>query len=193
VELAPLFARTLGIEYESEALRHAQRTAGTPLLFVRGDAMQLPVGDELIDVVICTQVYEHVPDDVRLAAEIYRILKPGGMAFFSGPNWLFPIEPHYFLPFLHWLPSRWANAYLRLFRRGDQYYERSRSLWGLRRLFARFHIHDVTVELLRSNTDLALSPRWARLIQQIPRWAWQAALPLLPNFNWILWKPDDTE
>ncbi len=63
-----------------------------------------PLEDESCDLVICAQVYEHVPDDRRLAEEVYRVLKPGGVVFFSGPNWLFPIEGHYHLPFLHWLP-----------------------------------------------------------------------------------------
>ena len=186
--LAPLFARIIGVEYDEGALRDVPRPVPVSAQFVRGDAMRLPVADDAVDAVICAQVYEHVPDDEQLAAEIYRVLKPGGVVFFSGPNKLFPIEPHYFLPFLHWLPSRWADACLRLLGQGNQYYERSRTLWGLRRLFARFVIRDVTLELLRTHAEWVMPRWWARGSGGIPLWAWKILLPVLPNFNWILYK-----
>ena len=186
--LAPLFVRIIGVEYDEGALRDVPRPIPASTLFVRGDAMRLPVADDAVDAVICAQVYEHVPDDEQLAAEIYRVLKPGGVVFFSGPNKLFPIEPHYFLPFLHWLPSRWADACLRLLGQGNQYYERSRTLWGLRRLFARFVIRDVTLELLRTHAEWVMPRWWARGSGSIPLWAWKILLPVLPNFNWILYK-----
>lgn len=189
--LAPVFARTLGVEYDAQALRHAPRTADTDsgrLTFVQGDAMRLPAADASVDVVICAQVYEHVPDDVRLAAEVHRVLRPGGIVFFSGPNKLFPIEPHYFLPFLHWLPPRWADRCLRWLRRGERYYERSRTWWGLRRLWSRFTVRDVTVDLLQSNPEWVVPPRWAAVAQHVPRWLWNLALVALPNFNWLLIK-----
>jgi SAM-dependent methyltransferase len=187
--LAPLFGRLIGAEYDPEAL--AAATPGDPasLAFVRADAMRLPFADNALEVVICAQVYEHVPDDRLLASEVFRVLKPGGVVFFSGPNKLFPIEPHYFLPFLHWLPERWADAYLRLTGRGAHYYERSRTMWGLRRLWAQFNIHDIGAVLLSSAPDSMMSPRWARLASRLPLAAWRMCLPFLPNFNWLLTKP----
>ena len=150
--------------------------------------MALPLADASVEVVLCAQVYEHVPDDERLAEEIYRVLAPGGVVFFSGPNWLFPVELHYNLPFVHWLPSRLADAVLRILRHREHYYERSRSMWGLRRLWQRFDIQDVTLEVLDS--QLAANTRSAvRLGRRLPRWAWRWILPLFPNFNWLLWKP----
>lgn len=190
-ELAPLFKCLLGGDYDGPALRHAPRSQGGPLTFAQIDAMRLPVADSVIDVVICAQVYEHVPDDRRLAAEIFRVLRPGGVVFFSGPNWLYPIEPHYFLPFLHWLPDRWAGAYLRLFRMGNAYYERSRTWWGLHRLWHQFDIRDVTVDLIKQRPgDLTLDRRlgWA---QSVPAGLLRGLVPLMPNFNWVLRKIRD--
>lgn len=189
--LAPLFKRTVGIEYDGAALQSAPRDA--PVQFLRGDAMRLPLANHAVDVVICAQVYEHMPDDEQLAAEIYRVLKPGGVVFFSGPNKLFPIEPHYFLPFLHWLPSGLANAYLRLFGHGGHYYERSRTFWGLQRLWARFAIQDVTLDLLRTNPAWLMPKGTARGLARIPTPLWEALLPLLPNFNWMLFKSGKPE
>ncbi len=194
--LAELFDLTIGLDYDAAALAAIAPADRAAVAFVRGDAMRLPLpdagpgagADTGIDVALCAQVYEHVPDADRLMAELYRVLKPGGLMFFSGPNWLFPVEPHYFLPFLHWLPERSADTYLRLMGMGERYYERSRSLWGLRRMLRRFQILDITPALLNQGALLD-SPAASRLAGSLPPAFWRASLPLLPNFNWIVRKP----
>ncbi len=183
--LAPLFLRTAGLEYDDVALRAADVAARARVQFLRGDAMCLPFGDSAVDVIICAQVYEHVPDAKRLFAEMYRVLRPGGLAFFSGPNWLFPIEPHYSLPLLHWLPGPLADRYLRLAGRGEHYYERLHHLWALRKLVQPFAVHDVTIAQLQR---FYLSRGWLRLFRSVPTTLWRALLPLLPTYNWILLK-----
>jgi SAM-dependent methyltransferase len=190
VVIASLFGRTLGLEYDEAALMAVEPEYRQEIDFLRGDAMRLPLPDNSMDAAICAQVYEHVPDDVRLFQEIYRVLKPGGMLFFSGPNWLFPIEPHYFLPFLHWLPPKWAGRYLRLTGLGSDYYERSRSLWGLRRVTAAFELDDLSRIVLEKHV-LAERPRLARLVARLPNPVWNLLLPWLPNYNWLLYKPAD--
>jgi len=186
--LSPLFRTTVGLDYDEFALRAADHIARQRVRFVRGDAMHLPFPEGAIDVVICAQVYEHVPDAQQLFNEIYRVLKPGGIVFFSGPNRLFPIEPHYFLPFLHWLPRPLANFYLQISGRGKQYYERSRDLWGLKKLMTRFSILDISIEVLQY-IYLSKSRRWGKLLRCLPKVVWKFFLPFFPNFNWILYKP----
>ena len=167
VALAPLFAQTLGLDYDTVALATIDDADRQPVAYMRGDAMGLPFGDHSVDVVICAQVYEHVPDAERLFAEIERVLRPGGFVFFSGPNWLFPLEPHYFLPFLHWLPEVWADRYLQVTGLGDHYYERLRHLWDLRRLLNKFVIEDISLDLLQTHYFANIPPlRW--LCQKMP-------------------------
>ena len=189
---ASSFDKVLGLDYDEVALRAIDPAARTRVQFIRADAMCLPFGDNTMEVMICAQVYEHVPNDELLFEEIYRVLAPGGIVFFSGPNWLFPIEPHYFLPLLHWLPWWLADVYLRLARKGDHYYERLRHLWGLRRLMHRFVIRDITLEVLQ---DFYLPEirgmRW--VIRNTPTEVWKFLLPLFPNFDWILYKPREKE
>ena len=187
--LAPLFATTVGLDYDESALQYVERSNPAAPCFLRGDAMRLPLADSSVEVIICAQVYEHVPDDTWLVAEIHRALKPGGMVFFSGPNKLFPIELHYSLPFVHWLPSRLAGKYMRIFGRGNHYYERSRTLWGLRRLLAQFTVHDVTVDVLVRKARLAAPSIQATVLNSVPVCVWKLLLPIFPNYNWILYKP----
>ncbi len=187
--IAPLFRYTLGMDYDAIALSEIAPSDQAKADFARSDAMQLPIADASIDVVICAQVYEHVPSDKALFDEIYRVLKPGGMVFFSGPNWLFPIEPHYFLPFLHWLPASLADRYLQLSGMGEHYYERLRHIWGLRTLLRRFVIQDIAKELL-SQYYFRRIPFLYPLLAAMPTFFWHLIDCCLPNFNWILRKPN---
>jgi len=56
---------------------------------VVGDARDMPFSDVSMDVVLITQVLEHVPDPVAVIGEIRRVLKPGGTLLLSVPS-IFP-------------------------------------------------------------------------------------------------------
>ena len=43
-----------------------------------GEADAVPVGDAAFDVVVCTQVLEHLPDPAATSRELRRIVRPGG-------------------------------------------------------------------------------------------------------------------
>ena len=55
---------------------------------VRGDALDLPYGNEEFDVVIASEILEHVPQDTRAIAELARVVKPGGTLAVTVPRWL---------------------------------------------------------------------------------------------------------
>ena len=46
--------------------------------FVQADLTNLPFQDCFFDIVICSHVLEHVPDDTAAMAELHRVTKPGG-------------------------------------------------------------------------------------------------------------------
>ncbi|POR47347.1 FkbM family methyltransferase [Bosea psychrotolerans] len=49
------------------------------------DITAIPVPDNSYDVILCTEVLEHVPRPVEALAEMARIVKPGGRLFLSAP------------------------------------------------------------------------------------------------------------
>src|SRR5687767_15064349 len=62
---------------------------------LRADAHMLPFLDGSFDVVLCTEVLEHLPEPQRAIDEMYRVLQPGGQLLLT-TRFLFPIHdaPH---------------------------------------------------------------------------------------------------
>ena len=54
----------------------------------------IPFRNESFDVVLSHEVIEHVKDDRRSAAEMVRVLKPGGRLLLFCPNRWYPFETH---------------------------------------------------------------------------------------------------
>ncbi|MBR51288.1 MAG: type 11 methyltransferase [Gammaproteobacteria bacterium] len=54
--------------------------------FLKGSAYRLPFDDNSIDLVICSEVLEHLHDYDKAILEIYRVLKPKGKFYASVPS-----------------------------------------------------------------------------------------------------------
>jgi SAM-dependent methyltransferase len=85
--------------------------------FINADT-QIPCEDEKFDLVISDQVFEHVLDQPRAFAEIYRVLKKGGWAVHVIPARYFLVEPHVKVPLggligNWWWYKFWALAGIR--------------------------------------------------------------------------------
>jgi ubiquinone/menaquinone biosynthesis C-methylase UbiE len=191
--LTAQFRQIVGSDIDLIALKKAIAEKSNTLDFISGDAMALPFRDQSLDAVVCLQTYEHVPSSEKLFSEIDRVLKNEGIVLFSGPNKTFPIEPHYFLPFLHWLNEKTADAYLKLTRKGDHYYERSRTYWDLKKAFGNYEIIDVVKYVLEyySQTSPKTITRWANgLASKLPIFFLRLVSPFMVNINWILIKKE---
>lgn len=55
---------------------------------VNGDALRLPFPDGTFDHIICSEVFEHIPDDAGAMTELFRVLRPGGTLAATVPAWL---------------------------------------------------------------------------------------------------------
>ena len=58
----------------------------SPLADVKADICDLPFKNQSFDVIFCNHVLEHIPDDTKAMQELFRILKPGGMAILQIPQ-----------------------------------------------------------------------------------------------------------
>lgn len=74
-----LFRNQKNIEYTTTDLF-------SPLADVKADICDLPFENDSYDIIFCNHVLEHIPDDTKAMQELFRVLKPGGMAILQIPQ-----------------------------------------------------------------------------------------------------------
>jgi SAM-dependent methyltransferase len=94
-EVEGVVAMFNAMEFEGELVPDA------PAAAVQGDALHLPFADGSFDRVICSEVLEHIPDDLGAMRELTRVLRPGGTMAVTVPrfgpeliNWALSDEYH---------------------------------------------------------------------------------------------------
>ncbi len=77
-------ARLIGLDLSPAYLAEARRSAGADEL-IQANAEHLPVADAGLDAVTCVYLFHELPPKLRprVAAEIARVLKPGGLLAFA--------------------------------------------------------------------------------------------------------------
>jgi len=174
----------LGIDMDARVLPKPtqQRIA------VVGDAMVLPVASDSIDVILCNHTYKYTPNALKLFGEIKRVLKPGGIVYFSAVNARWPIESHYHLPFIHWLPKNLAGLVLRVLGHSSGYFEKPLGTSQLRDLVSDFELYDYTLKVIahpeRYSAEDVVHPRLAPYFLPIARLLYG----FLPGYLWVLVK-----
>ncbi len=71
--------------------------------YVPGETM--PFDDAQFDIIVSNQVFEHIEDLAPVAAELGRLLRPGGTLITVFPTREVLIEPHLKAPFVHWFTA----------------------------------------------------------------------------------------
>ncbi|WP_244242271.1 class I SAM-dependent methyltransferase [Nocardioides seonyuensis] len=135
---------------------------------VLGSGLELPFADETFDVCYSSNVLEHVSDPWRMADEMVRVTKPGGITFISYTVWYGPWGGHETAPW-HYLGGHRA-----------------------RRRYARRHGHEPKNRFGESlfPVTVAAGTRWARnqtgaeVLDVVPRYnpaaaRWLSALPVV--------------
>ena len=190
--LADYFLKVTGIDIDKEAIQYAQKTFEKDnLRFIVDDLMDLNFPDNIFDVVVCTQIYEHVPDAQIMIKEIFRVLKPGGICYFAAGNRMTIMEPHYRLPFLSIIPRPLAHIYMKISGKGDIYHEKHLTLSGLQKLVSSFTVHDFTKKLIadpeKFHADYMLAADSSK--HKIAKFIINYAYWLCPTYIWVLEKP----
>ncbi|MCZ7669236.1 MAG: class I SAM-dependent methyltransferase [Chloroflexi bacterium] len=113
---APFTPHRFGLELEhGRALKALPTAAG----IVEGVGETLPFPANTFDFIFSNEVIEHVQDDGRYAAEMVRVVKPGGRILIFCPNRWYPVEQHgvYWkgeykfgnIPLVNYLPNIWRD------------------------------------------------------------------------------------
>lgn len=114
----------VAFDLSRKAVTNARRMA-PPNYYLQADGMHLPFGDHLFDLVIASEVIEHILVPETMLSEIGRVLRPSGVLVLTTPNWIsfFGL-------------ARWAGEILlrRPFTSDDQPVDRWRTPASLARL-----------------------------------------------------------
>lgn len=78
-------AQVTGLDYSISSIDYAHEHY-SGIDFAVGDAYTCPYANEFYDIVVCNNLWEHVPDPLFLLSRIKRILKPGGHIIISTPS-----------------------------------------------------------------------------------------------------------
>jgi SAM-dependent methyltransferase len=132
-------ARALGVEAEADVYEGTAALAKRTLdaygldedLVVPAKAEALPFGSARFDLVISSNVMEHVSDPHQMIAESLRVLKPGGYLHCVVPNYGSWWEGHYGIPWIPHLPRGLARAYIRMWGRSPSFLDTLQLVtWG---------------------------------------------------------------
>ena len=159
------------------------------LRFITESVENLSISENRIDIAVCNQVYEHVDNPRLLIEQIYRVLKPGGFCYFAGPNLLFPIEPHVFWPFIHWLPRKFAVRLMRAFGAKNVVDAYSTTYWTLRKWLGKFEIRDVVSEMIANPDYYHRHGIFWTILSKIPASVLRSLTWMSPGLVFILRKP----
>jgi SAM-dependent methyltransferase len=92
--LAQLYHQAVGIDLEEEFVRNARalEKEHDNLHVIRGDINRSGLREGSFDLVLCTEVVEHIADSSNAIAEMYKVLRPHGTLVLSTPQPLSPLE-----------------------------------------------------------------------------------------------------
>ena len=134
--------RTVAVEPYAEPYKIAQHEK--KILNSKVKFYNVPIENlytnEKFDFVLCLTVIEHMPNAEESFKKIFSLLKIEGVIYLTAPNKLWPMESHYKLLFLSWLPLPLANFYMRLTGKGKSYEDSaySKTYLGMRSFFNKF-------------------------------------------------------
>lgn len=176
-----------GIDVSLEWLvvaKHWARSLGVEPVLAGALAEKLPLKDGAVGSLISLDVIEHVGDQARFAAEIGRVLRPGGTVALVTPNrFSLSPEPHVHVWGVGYLPVRWQAAWVRRMSGKDYEFCRLLSTGEIRRLFRRETGIELNIAFPEiAEEEIAGFPKFKTKLARLYNWFIQLRLvaPFLP-------------
>jgi SAM-dependent methyltransferase len=147
-------AASLGIEPSTEEYDGSLQIARDLLAYceicpdaiVSGVGEDLPFEDASFDLVLSSNVLEHVRDPAAVISESIRVLRPGGLLHFVVPNYGSWWEGHYGVLWLPHMPRWAARWYVRVLGRDPAFLDTLQFIdYGWLARIVRQHAHEVEV------------------------------------------------
>lgn len=98
-----------GIDLNERYLQTAKKFIDNPKVnLIKADATSLPFKNNTFNRIIASEILEHIPDDEKAISQMYRVLKPGGIAIVTVPNKNYP----FFWDPLNWILERVFHCHI---------------------------------------------------------------------------------
>ncbi len=92
--LAQIAAGVVGLDIDKTTVEHAEEKYGSDKVrFSLYDGAKIPFADHSFNMAVSFQVIEHIRDDAGHVAQIYRILRSGGILILTTPNRSYRLHP----------------------------------------------------------------------------------------------------
>lgn len=98
-----------GIDIEEKYLKIARGICNNKRVIIKKtDVYSLPYPNDYFDLIICSELLEHLKDDLKALIELHRVLKKNGTLIITVPNYNFP----FFWDPLNWILMRLFNTHV---------------------------------------------------------------------------------
>lgn len=84
--LATAARRAVGLDYSAESVAKAKKSLAPKIVFVAGEAVEIPFLSDSFEVVTAFELIEHLHRPAEFLSEVRRVLSPSGTFILSTPN-----------------------------------------------------------------------------------------------------------
>ncbi|MEM2742063.1 MAG: class I SAM-dependent methyltransferase [Nitrososphaeria archaeon] len=148
IALKEVALQVIGLDIDHLRVKRAKVRSteeGVDVDFIVADGLHMPFKERFFDIVILSDIMEHVPSPKDLIEESRRVLKTKGIIYLQAPNKFSPYQiihdGHYGLFGITLLPRRIAKWYVTKIRKRTQNYDvfELPTIWSLKRLSQNYN------------------------------------------------------
>jgi 2-polyprenyl-3-methyl-5-hydroxy-6-metoxy-1,4-benzoquinol methylase len=137
-----------------------------------GNLEDTDIGKNLYDVIICSNVFEHVEHWQKGVKKVYEALKPGGLMYFESTNKFSFTSGEHDFPLYGWMPN-WARYKLRIARQGEDIMKLGIDFHQFRHSLLRREFRKVGFKTIMDRVEVAdeawVSTEWRKRVVRVSK------------------------